>query len=45
VKWIAPSNLDASFREYLSQSVDELNKRLEAGELIVDEDGNIRPPN
>ena len=45
VKWIAPSNLDAAFREYLSQSVDELNKRLEVGELIVDDDGNIRPPN
>ena len=45
VKWTAPSRLDVSLREYLSQSVDELNRRLDSGELQLDEDGNIRPAN
>jgi hypothetical protein len=43
VKWIGPARLDRDLRHYLARSVEELNRRLDAGDLIIDVDGNIRP--
>ncbi|HEY6747243.1 MAG TPA: hypothetical protein VI357_16185 [Mycobacteriales bacterium] len=44
VRWDAPAGLDHALVGYLSRSVDELNARLRAGELTLDQRGNIRPP-
>jgi hypothetical protein len=43
VKWDPPPDLDAVTADYFSWSVRELNNRLQAGAVRIDEDGNIRP--
>jgi hypothetical protein len=43
VKWDPPEGLDSTFIDYLSSSLRELNNRLQAGSVTIDDDGNIRP--
>jgi hypothetical protein len=43
VKWNPPEGLDPTYVDYLSRSVGELNNQLQAGTVVIDDDGNIRP--
>ena len=42
VGWEPPSDLDPTLASYLAQSIEALNKRMDAGDLSI-EDGNIVP--
>jgi hypothetical protein len=44
VVWDPPPGLHPTYMNYLSWSVEELNNRLQAGTLTIDEDGNIKAP-
>jgi hypothetical protein len=44
VRWDPPAGLDPVFADYLARSVEELNRRLGAGTLVIDPHGNITPP-
>jgi hypothetical protein len=43
VVWEPPADLSPAYADYLSQSVAELNRLIEAGVVQIDGDGNIRP--
>jgi hypothetical protein len=44
VRWNPPPDLEPSFVDYLTRSLEALNSHLQAGTLTVDASGNIRPP-
>jgi hypothetical protein len=45
VFWNPPADLDPNYVDFLSNSIDDLNRRIDAGELEIDANGSIRATN
>lgn len=43
IVWEPPADLDPVYTDYLSESVAQLNRLIERGVVVIDEEGNIRP--